>query len=64
MYSLELKDARQRLNLTQLALAKELDLTVKTVNRYENGYEVPKTVSMAVRHLLIMQNVPLQRHIA
>lgn len=64
MYPLEMRDARERLNLTQCALAKELDITCKTINRYENGYKVPKTVSMAVRHLLVMHNLPLQRYIA
>lgn len=53
MTAQQFKEARQKLGLAQEALARELDISVYTVNRLENAHRpVPVTVELAIRYLL------------
>lgn len=52
MTSEQLKIARSRLNWSQVRLAKELDLTVFTISRYERGDKIPRSVELAVEFIL------------
>jgi transcriptional regulator with XRE-family HTH domain len=48
----DLKRRRENLRLTQEQLARELDVTVLTVSRWERGvYPVPKHIELAVEAL-------------
>lgn len=48
----DLKSARHRLRLTQEALARELDVSLTTVARYERGRQaIPRLVELAVLYL-------------
>lgn len=48
----DLKRRREKLGLTQEQLARELDVTVLTVSRWERGvYPVPKHIELAVEAL-------------
>ncbi len=56
----ELKDARTRLGLSQEALARALELSVTSVNRYERGRQaIPRVVELAVVQV-VARNVPRQ----
>lgn len=48
----DLKHRRENLGLTQEQLARELDVTVLTISRWERGvYPVPKHIELAVEAL-------------
>jgi transcriptional regulator with XRE-family HTH domain len=48
----DLRRRRENLGLTQEQLARELDVTVLTVSRWERGvYPVPKHIELAVEAL-------------
>ncbi len=48
--ALELKIALERLG-SQVALAKELDMSSRQIHRYMNGQPIPKVVYLALRYL-------------
>jgi DNA-binding XRE family transcriptional regulator len=46
------RDAREKLKLTQEQMAEQLGLERRTIIRYERGGNLPATVRMAITHLL------------
>jgi predicted transcriptional regulator len=57
MRARELKKARARLGLTQVALAKALDVHRTVVARYETSVmPIPRTVELAVQYLLVTKD--------
>lgn len=53
MTARQLVTARERLGLSQAALAKALDVDVGTVSRWERGLRpIPRVVDLALRYLL------------
>lgn len=46
------KDARERLNLTQEDLAREIGVTRHTVWRWENGWTMPLRSQLALKQVL------------
>ncbi|HDY89031.1 MAG TPA: hypothetical protein ENH82_13075 [bacterium] len=55
MTARQMKIARSRLNWSQKRLAKELGFKVFCISRYENGYNIHKSVDLAMRYLLIRE---------
>ena len=48
----EFKRLRDRLNMTQEELAKELGVTTRTIIRWESGdREIPRTVELAMKQI-------------
>ncbi|HZR80381.1 MAG TPA: helix-turn-helix domain-containing protein [Candidatus Binatia bacterium] len=43
---IDIKDLRKKLKLTQEELARELAVTVSTVNRWENGHSGPSKLAL------------------
>ncbi len=50
MFGDVIKKVRKQLGITQEQLARELDISFSTINRWENGHTVPS--KLAKRHLL------------
>jgi len=50
------RDARERLGLTQDELAARLGLDRKTINRYENGWPIPERSRLAIQQLLALHD--------
>jgi len=57
----DLRNARHNLNISQEKLARALDISSKTISRYESGHldengyplhPIPKVVQYAITHLL------------
>jgi len=51
MTALDLKKIRERLGMTQVDLAKRLQITWRTVARWEAGSRIPETVRLALLHI-------------
>lgn len=52
MTSLEIKEKRKKLKLTQLELAKMLGVSLKTISNYENGGPIPEQAMNLLRIVL------------
>jgi len=52
MTSKELKQTRNKLDMTQADLAKRLKITWRTVARWEAGSKIPETVRLALLEVL------------
>jgi DNA-binding transcriptional regulator YiaG len=60
MQPVEFKKLRQSVNLSQSMLARELDLYVRTISRYETGeLEIPRVTELALRYTV--QQTKLKR---
>ena len=53
MTSADLEAARRKLRLTWSELARALDVNPATVRRWKSSGEIPRTVELALRYLLI-----------
>jgi DNA-binding transcriptional regulator YiaG len=52
MRAAEFKKLRRSVGLSQSALARELDLYVRTISRYETGeLEIPRVTELALRYV-------------
>ena len=51
MNAKELKRIRRKLDMTQPDLAKRLEVTWRTVARWEAGSKIPETVRLALREV-------------
>jgi DNA-binding transcriptional regulator YiaG len=53
MRPVEFKKLRQSVKLSQSMLARELDLYVRTISRYETGeLEIPRVTELALRYIV------------
>jgi DNA-binding transcriptional regulator YiaG len=53
MGAVEFKKLRQSVKLSQSMLARELDLYVRTISRYETGeLEIPRVTELALRYIV------------
>ena len=53
MRPVEFKKLRQSVKLSQSMLARELDLYVRTISRYETGeLEIPRVTELALRYVV------------
>lgn len=50
----QFKATRKALGMTQAGLAKALDITPRTVRRYEGGATIPRRVELAMAQLRVM----------
>jgi DNA-binding XRE family transcriptional regulator len=50
-----IRNARTKLNLTQIQFAQQLGLERRSIMRFERGHLLPRPVELAVKHLLTEQ---------
>lgn len=55
-YGVLVKELRERLHLTQEAMAATLGVSFATVNRWENGWTVPSKLALRQIDLLCKEN--------
>lgn len=58
MNSLEIKESRKRLGITQSALANKLGVSLKTVANYECGGVIPESKKILLNKVLLVKNSP------
>jgi len=56
--ALAVAQLRDRLGYTQEEMARALDVTVSTVNRWENGHSKPSKLAIRVLDALVARQVP------
>jgi len=58
----EFKKLRESISYTQAKLSEEMDITIRTITRWENGeIEIPKVVELALRSIVKKETAKRRR---
>ena len=58
----EFKKLRESIGYTQARLSEEMDITIRTITRWENGeVEIPKVVELALRSIVKKETAKRRR---
>jgi putative transcriptional regulator len=55
-FSDQIKSIRKKLNVSQDQLAKELNVSFSTINRWENGHTIPNKLTKSVLYEFCKRN--------